>query len=552
MSRSALSRFPLSRLCRTVAVLLALGCLAAGSSTATAAEKPAARKLTAKRPNILWISCEDISPHLGCYGDEYATTPHIDGLAGEGAVFTRCFSHAGVCAIARSGLITGVYPVSIGSQHMRSRIVPPPHIRCFTEYLRAAGYWCTNRSKTDYNFEPPLTAWDENSGKSRDWRGRAPGQPFFSVINLTVSHESRIRSKFDELQHDPAQVQLPPYIPDTPAARRDRARYYDIITLMDQQAGKILADLEADGLADDTIVLFWGDHGEGLPRGKRWIYDSGIHVPLVVRWPGRIQPKTTRDDLICFLDFAPTMLSLAGVPVPDYMRGQVILGDDTAPPREYIFAHRDRMDETYDLIRGVRDHRYKYIRNFMPRRSYGQNIDYMNQMPTLRDMRRLHAAGELTGPEQLYFLPQKPVEELYDLTADPSEVHNIAADPAHAETLARLRTALETWQVEVSDLGMVPEPVLMEAMRPEAKYEVTARPVARVQQPDGAKTAQVTLTCPTEGASIAWTTETGKNPHWQLYHQPVTVPAGTALRAVACRIGFRDSQPVKVETAAAP
>ncbi|MCA9114315.1 MAG: sulfatase-like hydrolase/transferase [Planctomycetaceae bacterium] len=533
--------------CVSAFLLLAAVFLLAGTGPAHAAEKPAA-----KRPNILWISCEDISPHLGCYGDEYATTPHIDGLAGEGAVFTRCFSHAGVCAIARSGLITGVYPVSIGSQHMRSRIVPPPHIRCFTEYLRAAGYWCTNRAKTDYNFEPPLTAWDENSSNSRDWRGRAPGQPFFSVINLTVSHESRIRSKFDELQHDPAKVQLPPYIPDTPAARRDRARYYDIITLMDQQAGKILADLKADGLADETIVLFWGDHGEGLPRGKRWIYDSGIHVPLVVRWPGRIQPKTTRDDLVCFLDFAPTMLSLAGVPVPESMHGQVILGEHTAPPREYIFAHRDRMDETYDLIRAVRDQRYKYIRNFMPRRSYGQNIDYMNKMPTLQDMRRLHAVGELKGPEQLYFLPRKPVEELYDLAADPFEIHNIAADPAHRETLSRLRTVLETWQVEIGDLGLVPEPLLMEAMRPDSKYEVTARPVAQVREEAGAKAAQVTLTCPTEGASIAWTTEPGKNPHWKLYHQPVTVPAGTALRAVACRIGFRDSQPVTVETASTP
>ena len=223
----------------------------------------------ADRPNILWISCEDISPSLGCYGDKYSTSPNIDGLAAQGVVFRRCFSHAGVCAVARSGLITGVYPVSIGSQHMRSRIVPPPNVRCFTEYLRAAGYYCTNRSKTDYNFEPPLTAWDESGRKSTDWSGRAKGQPFFSVINLTVSHESKIRAKFDKLIHDPDGVTLPPYIPDTPAARRDRARYYDIITLMDTQVGRILARLKADGLDKNTIVMFWGDHGEGLPRGKR-------------------------------------------------------------------------------------------------------------------------------------------------------------------------------------------------------------------------------------------------------------------------------------------
>ncbi|HUG93472.1 MAG TPA: sulfatase, partial [Planctomycetaceae bacterium] len=312
------------------------------------------------RPNILWISCEDTGVQLGCYGDDYATTPNLDRFAAQGVLFENCFTHSGVCAVARSGLITGMYPISIGSQHMRSRIVPPPYVKCFPEYLRAAGYWCTNRSKTDYNFDPPLTAWDENSPQSRDWRGRAPGQPFFSVINLTVSHESQIRANFRGLKHDPGKVKLPPYIPDTPLTRRDRARYYDIVSEMDRQAGEILQRLEDDGLADETIVFFWGDHGEGLPRGKRWIYDSGIHVPLIVRWPGTIEPGSRREDLVCFLDFAPTMLSLAGVDPPAHMQGQVILGGKQAPPREYVFAHRDRMDETYDLIRAVRDRRFKY------------------------------------------------------------------------------------------------------------------------------------------------------------------------------------------------
>ncbi|MGH7129458.1 MAG: sulfatase family protein, partial [Planctomycetaceae bacterium] len=356
------------------------------------------RAVAEDRPNILWISCEDTGVQLGCYGDEYATTPNIDRLASEGAVFTNCFTHSGVCAVSRSGIISGVYPVSIGSQHMRSRIVPPAYVKCFPEYLRAAGYYCTNRSKTDYNWDAPLTAWDENGRNHDDWRGRAEGQPFFSVINLTVSHESQIRAKFNSLNHDPDTVTLPPYIPDTPETRRDRARYYDIVSTMDRQAGEILRRLEEDGLAENTIVFFWGDHGEGLPRGKRWIYDSGIHVPLVVRRPGTIEPGTVRDDLVCFLDLAPTVLSLAGVAPPGSMQGQVILGDDQAPPRQYVFAHRDRMDETYDLIRAARDKRFKYIRNFMPERSYGQNIDYMNLMPTMITMRRLHAAGELSGP----------------------------------------------------------------------------------------------------------------------------------------------------------
>ncbi len=524
------------------AVLLAVAAILS-SHRATAAETQR------QRPNILWISCEDISPNLGCYGDEYATTPNIDGLAKQGAVFTRCFSHAGVCAIARSGIITGVFPTSIGSQHMRSRIVTPPHIKCFTEYLRAAGYYCTNRSKTDYNFEPPLTAWDESSGKSRDWSGRAAGQPFFSVINLTISHESKIRAKYDKLQHDPTKVKLPSYIPDTPITRRDRARYYDIISIMDGQVGQILSRLKKDGLADNTIVIFWGDHGEGLPRGKRWVYDSGIRVPLVVRWPGRVKPGSTRDDLTCFLDFAPTTLSLAGVTPPMYMHGQVILGDHQAPPRKYIFAHRDRMDEAYDLIRAVRDERFKYIRNFMPERTRAQNIDYMNKMPTMIEMRRLHAAGKLTGAKLQYFEARKPVEELYDTAADPDEVHNLAGNPKFADQLKRLRHVLEDWQIETGDLGMIPEPLLMERLRPGAKYAVTAKPSVKLGSGPAGKLT-VSIDCPTAGASIAYSTTAGKNPHWQLYSKPLQLPAGTNLRTVACRIGYRNSPEVKTTIAA--
>ncbi|GAB4148033.1 MAG: sulfatase-like hydrolase/transferase [Planctomycetaceae bacterium] len=498
------------------------------------------------RPNILWISCEDIGPHLGCYGDNYATTPNIDRLAKQGVVFRNCFSHAGVCAVARSGIITGVYPTSIGSQHMRSRIVPPPHIKCFTEYLRAAGYYCTNRSKTDYNFESPRTAWDENSRRSRDWRGREKGQPFFSVINLTISHESKIRAKFNSLQHDPAKVKLPPYIPDTPASRRDRARYYDIITQMDSQAGAILKRLEEDGLADNTIVFFWGDHGEGLPRGKRWIYDSGIHVPLVVRWPKTIKPGTFRDDLVCFLDFAPTVLSLAGVTPPKYMHGQVILGKETAPPRKHIFAHRDRMDETYDIIRAVRSRRFKYIRNFMPERSYGQNIDYMNKMPTMRDMRRLNAAGKLSGPTAQYFRKTKPVEELFDLSADPHEINNLAENPKYQKVLSQMRTVLETWQIETGDLGMVPEPLLAEKMRPTGKYSITQQPAASITVNKATGERTVSLRCKTPGASIAYTTENGRQARWKLYVKPVKVRPGTTVRAIACRLGFRDSPQLRV------
>jgi uncharacterized sulfatase len=424
-----------------------------------------------KQPNVLWISAEDISPSLGCYGDPYAITPRLDQLASEGMRFTRCFTHAGVCAISRSGLITGMYPVAIGSQHMRSQIVLPPHVKAFPEYLRAAGYWTTNRSKTDYNFPPPKAAWDENSPQSRDWRGRAAGQPFFSVINLVTTHESQIRGKFGETLHDPARASLPPYIPDTAVTRRDWARYADLLTTLDQQVATILDQLEADGLADDTIVFFWGDHGQGLPRGKRWLYDSGTRVPLIIRWPGKLKPGAVCDDLVCFLDFAPTMLRLAGVDVPAHLHGRVLppvevattanSRQPSADSREFIFGHRDRMDETYELIRSARDTRFKYLRNFAPQRPYAQNITYMNQMPTMREWRRLNAEGQLSGASALHFRETKPIEELFDTESDPHEVVNLADRPEHAETLARMRAALERWQDEVGDSGLIPEPLLV-------------------------------------------------------------------------------------------
>ncbi len=434
--------------------------------------KPAAKN---KQPNVLWISAEDISPSLGCYGDSYAITPRLDQLGNEGVRFNRCFTHAGVCAISRSGLITGMYPVAIGSQHMRSQIVLPSHVKAFPEYLRGAGYWTTNRSKTDYNFPPPKAAWDENSANSRDWRGRAAGQPFFSVINLTTTHESQIRGKFGDTLHDPAKAQLPPYIPDTPVTRRDWARYADLLTTLDQQVAAILDQLSVDGLANDTIVFFWGDHGQGLSRGKRWLYDSGTRTPLIIRWPGKLEAGSVCEDLVCFLDFAPTMLRLAGVELPSHLHGRVlppmkngIAADGSRPSavgREFLFGHRDRMDETYDLIRSARDTRFKYIRNYAPRRTYAQNITYMNQMPTMREMRRLNAEGSLAGAPAFFFRESKPVEELFDTEADPHEVVSLADRPEHAETLQRMRAALERWQEDVSDSGLIPEPLLVTPLK---------------------------------------------------------------------------------------
>ncbi len=517
------------------------------------------------RPNFLWISTEDISPDLGCYGDKYAVTPNLDQLASQGVRYNRVFSHSGVCAPTRSGIITGMYPTTIGTHHMRCQGVPPHYVKCFPEYLRAAGYYCTNNVKTDYQFDSPLTAWDECSNKAH-WRNRPKGRPFFAVINFTTTHESQIRNRSDAMmkrlgslgpqeKHDPAKAELPPYYPDTPKVRQDWAQYYDLITLMDKQAKEVLDQLEADGLAEDTIVWFWGDHGRGLPRAKRWVYDSGSRVPLLIRIPEKwrklampdspeaVKPGSVNDDLIAFIDFAPTMLSLAGIEIPKHIQGRAFLGPRKEPPREYVFGARDRMDEAYDLIRVVRDRQFKYIRNYMWHLTRGQDISYMNEMPTMQEMRRLHAEGKLRGPQMQYFEPTKPIEELYDTAADPHEVNNLAGDPKYKDVLERLRQVHNQWYRETLDVGLIPEPIFDEMKRPEGKFEKTADPVFIRQTGTPEEGGTVTIACSTQGASIAW--RVGGDPKagtgWKLYTRRVRLKPQQVLYAKACRIGFRDS-----------
>jgi N-sulfoglucosamine sulfohydrolase len=504
----------------------------------------------AERPNILWISLEDISPDLGCYGDKFAVTPNIDRLATQGCRYTNVFTHAGVCAPSRSGIITGMYPTTMGTHYMRCKGVPPSYVKCFPEYLRAAGYYCTNDSKTDYNFDAPISAWDDNR-RGAHWRNRPTKEtPFFAVINLTTTHESQIRLPEGQLAarrktlseselHDPAKAPLPPYYPDTPVVRRDMANYYDNLTFTDKEVGRILKQLEDDGLAESTIVFFWGDHGRGLPRHKRWIYDSGIRVPLVVRWPGKLQPGSVSDELVAFLDLAPTVLSLAGLESPTHFQGQAFLGvKKAATPREYVYAARDRMDETLDIIRAVRDKRYKYIRNYRPDLPYAQDIAYMNEMPTMKEWRRLAAADKLAGPQKIFFELTKPVEELYDTLADPHEINNLATDPQHAKVLARLRAAHEKWRQDTLDLGLTPEAELNELRRPNGMWAITADP--KISPADGV----ATIRCATEGASIAYRVAPARDVdfgRWLLYSRPVALAPGAVIEARACRLGFKDS-----------
>jgi uncharacterized sulfatase len=415
-----------------------------------------------------------MSPHLGCYGDKHARTPNIDRFATEGVLYHNAFVVAPVCAPCRSSIITGMYPTTLGTHNMRSRIRLPEHVKCFPEYLRAAGYYCTNNVKTDYQFDPSAAAWDESSGNAH-WRNRpSADQPFFAVFNFTGTHESHVRGDRpaydntvrtlgpDEL-HDPAKLDLPPYHPDTPVVREDWARYYNCITAMDKWFAGHLQELHEAGLADDTIVFFWGDHGVGLPRGKRWLYDSGLRVPLVVRIPekyrrnGQGAPGTKTDELVVLMDLGPTVLNLCGVGVPEHMQGRAFLGDDLSPERQHVFAARDRMDEYYDMSRAVRDKRFKYIRNYEPWKPFAQPLRYAEQSPTMQELRRLHASGELPKGATAFMAAAKPAEELYDTEVDPYELNNLALDVRYAAVLERMRAAHLRWVLETRDLGFIPE-----------------------------------------------------------------------------------------------
>jgi uncharacterized sulfatase len=352
---------------------------------------------------------------------------------------------------------------------MRCKTPLPPTVKCFPEYLREAGYFCTNNVKTDYQFDVPKGVWDENSAKAH-WRHRAAGQPFFAVFNFVVTHESQARATPEhhakntqrlkpEDRHDPDHAPLPPYYPDTPSVRRNIANHFDDMTAMDLAAGDLLRELDEAGVADETIVFFFSDHGRGLPRGKRWLYDSGTRVPLLIRWPGKLAPGTVRDELVAFVDMAPTVLSLVGLEIPAYVQGQAFLGPRAAPPREYVYAARDRMDERFDIIRAVRDHRYKYIRNYEPWKPYAQHVSYGDEMETMQDWRRLAAEGKLVGPQKLFMAPTKPLEELYDCETDPHEINNLVHDSGQHANLERLRAEHMRWMRATHDLAFVPEPI---------------------------------------------------------------------------------------------
>jgi arylsulfatase A-like enzyme len=464
-------RKKVNKLSKVPSVFICLASLLVGSRLLT----PLQDLVASESPNILWISSEDHGPEMGCYGDKLAVTPNVDALAKRGLMFKLAWSCAPVCAPARTAIITGMYPPSIGGQHMRSMVKLPKYVQFYPRYLQQAGYYTTNNSKQDYNVFKENQGWDASSRKAH-YGNRPDGKPFFAIFNNTVSHESKIRVRPHTAITDPAKVRVPAYHPDNKETRQDWAQYYDIVTRADKIAGEHLAELDAAGLTDSTIVFYFGDHGSGMARGKRWTYNSGLSVPVVVYFPEKwehLAPKEyatggKSDRMVNFVDLAPTVLSIASVKPPAHMQGHAFAGNHQQPAPKYMFGFRGRMDERNDFIRTVTDGRYHYIRNYNPHFIYGQYVAYNFVTPSTAAWKRDFDKG-LLEESQKHFWGLKPTEELYDLQEDPDEVHNLVGaggelaphagleDIPLAKKLKELRKALNNWCLEIRDVGFLPE-----------------------------------------------------------------------------------------------
>ncbi|WP_080058371.1 sulfatase family protein [Spirosoma aerolatum] len=552
-------RFPL------FAILVGLATQLSGWASFSIRE-PAAQ--VPERPNILWITCEDMSYHLACFGDKQVKTPNLDRLAAEGVRYSHVYSTAGVCAPSRSSIITGMYQMSIGTQHMRTlqgdpyphkfspvktySAVIPDYVHCFPEYLRKAGYYCTNNVKQDYQFLPPVTVWDESSPKAH-WRNRPTGKPFFAIFNSVITHESQIWSREKEpLLVRPEEVIVPAYYPDTKTVRHDIARNLTNVMRMDSIMGGIIQQLKDDGLYDNTIIFFYSDHGDGLPFVKREVYDRGLRVPMIVRIPEQFRIKgagrvgSIDDQLISFVDLAPTVLSLANIPIPEYIQGQAFLGAQEAKsPRNYIFAGRDRMDMPVDRVRAVGDGRFKYYRNFMPEKPYYQNIEFRLNMPMMKELLQLRDEGKLNATQMMWFRPTKPAEELCDTQTDPDEFTNLVDNPKYKAKLEELRGQMDAWLKKVGDKSAVSEAAMLKQM-----WNGGNEP-PKTASPELVKTGHtIRIRCATPGASVGYILKHGTDQAnvWQVYSgQILMLQPGDSLRVVAQRIGYLPSKELKMK-----
>lgn len=514
---------------------------------------------TLDRPNILVIMTEDLNSHFGCFGDETAITPEIDDLSEESIQYTNVYTTAGVCAPSRCSFITGMYQQSIGGQNMRCidagyYCVPPEEVKAFPEILRQNGYYTFTEEKLDNQFggmspgSGPFTIWDTEYASEELWTGNTEGKPFFGLINMMETHESRLFGNPPVNVVQPEDVVLPPYYPDMEGVRADMAKLYNCVNNMDTQVGKILDRLEEDGLAENTIVIFTADNGDCLPRAKREIYDSGIHVPMLVRYPEKYMPEgaeagTVDDRMISFVDLAPTFLSWAGVEIPDYMQGQVILdiGDQKAEERQYIYAARDRMDEFPDRQRTVRDERYQYIYTYEEGTPGATHIAFRDNLQIMQDLWACYEAGEMDEVQSIWF-EGRPQEMLFDTWNDPYEVNNLADDPEYADELERLRTAYNEWMEETPDLSDIPESEMKESFWPGGVQPVTEVPKMEVELTEDGM-AKVTLEEVTPGSSIGYQIKGEKT--WHLYTGSLELPQGTEINAKAVRYGYAESGIVK-------
>lgn len=451
----------------------------AGTVAALATRSPAtAAAANGALPNILWIVSEDNCPFIGAYGDPLARTPAIDRLASQGILYRNVYSTAPVCAPSRFGILTGVYPESCGpAHHMRANAHLPAFIRTYPELMRAAGYYCTNNAKTDYNCDvDPETIWSAQ-GANAHWRDRPQGAPFLSVVNLMTTHESRLFKPVSG-RVGPSDIDVPAHLPDTPEIRQDYASYYNLMEQMDDQVGSLLEELEASGLADDTIVFYYSDNGGSLPRSKRYCYDEGLRCALVVRMPSKFAhlsphpPASVVETPVSLIDLAPTLLSLAGQRAPATMQGSAFLGNRRSPPKRYAFGMRNRMDERYDFVRTVTDGRYRYIRNYAPHRPCGQHQAFAWLAQGYQSYERAFLAGECTSQQRRFF-ERRPVEEFYDLKIDPDQIDNLATCPEQRKHLSAMRRVLDAHMLAIRDNGFIPEGLSIEgyqASRSTAAY----------------------------------------------------------------------------------
>lgn len=533
--------------------------------------------------NILWLVTEDMGPYIPAFGDSTVKTPNLSRLADEGIIYPHLYSTSGVCAPSRAAIATGMYPSGIGANHMRVNsymhktglpayeAVPPPDVKMLSEMLRKEGYYCTNNYKTDYQFKAPCSAWDESSPYAH-WRNKADGQPFYAVFNFTDTHESGLFDpygfRFIENRHyqsgdrsynwesgnmseeetpvhlpKDTKFNIPPYLPNTDIVRRDVWKAYNNIAEMDKQVGAILRQLEEDELLENTIIFFYGDHGGPFPRQKRLIYDSGLNTPMIIRLPHKQLSGTKDSQLISFVDFAPTLLSLVGINPPDYLQGQAFMGKYASPQqRNYIHAAADRFDGFTDAIRAVRDERFKYIRNYRPEQGYYLPIEYREQIPAMQELLRLREEGKLNEIQAQWFRESKPVEELFDCETDPHELHNLAGKTAYKEKLEELSNEMDRWIDEIGDQPELPEAELLAQLwGGEETQPQTTEPVVSMSN------GMVSISCDTEGASIAYKliVKNGNVPKsWTIYQEPINKTEGETIMVQAHRIGYKASKAI--------